>query len=70
MSLTDLMSGFNLAFYAQVALVVFFLVFVAVVVHVWRRPKDEITHDADLPLDDAPIKKTGSDEADPQENQQ
>lgn len=67
MSLTDLMSGFNLAFYAQAALIIFFVVFVVVVVRVLRRPKAEMSHHADLALDDAPDASVHSRPANSQE---
>ena len=53
MSLTDIMSSAGLAFYAEVALVLFLVVFLVVVVRLFlpsrRREMDEASR---LPLDD------------------
>ncbi len=69
MSLTDLMSGFDLAFYAQAALIVFFIVFVVVVIRAWRQPKDELSHLAGLPLDDSPVALSHSRQTNSKENE-
>ena len=52
MSLSDIVSNAGLAFYAQVALVIFFLVFVGIVVYVFVRRKSSWDHVRNLPLDD------------------
>lgn len=53
--MSDLMSSFDLAMYAEIGLVIFLVVFVAVVVKVFVTPSKTIQHDANLPLvDDAP----------------
>lgn len=52
MNLTDVMSGAGLAFYAQIALVLFFLVFAVIVIRTWRRPRDEMDECAKLPMDE------------------
>ncbi|MGE0480609.1 MAG: cbb3-type cytochrome oxidase subunit 3 [Phycisphaerae bacterium] len=61
MSLTDVMSGLKLVSFAQIALVIFFAVFVAIVVWVMLRPKREIERAARLPLerDDAALMSNG-----------
>ncbi len=50
--LSETVSGSGMSIYAQVALVIFFLAFVAVVIWVLRRPKREIDRQSRLPLDD------------------
>lgn len=53
MRLTDVVSGAGLSFYAQVALVLFFVAFVLIVVRLWfRRDRDELERMRRLPLDD------------------
>ncbi len=52
MNLTDVMSGANLAFFAEIALVLFFLVFAVIVIRTWRRPRDEMDACANLPMDE------------------
>jgi cbb3-type cytochrome oxidase subunit 3 len=53
MRLTDIMSGAGLAIYAQIALVIFVVVFIAIVLRTFapsrRREMDELAH---LPLED------------------
>ena len=53
MSLTDIMSGSNLAIYPQIALVIFLCVFATVAARVFltRRRRDEYARAAMLPLD-------------------
>jgi cbb3-type cytochrome oxidase subunit 3 len=55
MKLSDVVSHAGLAFYAEVALIVFFAVFVAIVVRLFasRRSRD-MERMARLPLDDTP----------------
>ena len=56
MSLTDIMSQANLHVWAEVALVMFVLLFVGVVAYVFsRRNRDRFDRARRLPLDDAPI---------------
>jgi cbb3-type cytochrome oxidase subunit 3 len=52
MSLGDIMGNAGLSIFAEVALVIFFLVFVGIVIYVisWRRSKWD--HQRNLPLDD------------------
>ena len=52
MSLRDIMSNAGLTTYAEVALVIFFLVFLGVVIYVFSRRRENWDHEADLPLDD------------------
>lgn len=54
MKLSDIMSGFGLQTYAEVALVIFMLVFAGVAVRVFtRKRRDAWDHASRLPLDDA-----------------
>jgi len=52
MKLSDVMGGTDLSWYAQVGLVVFVVVFIAVVIWTLRKPKKEMDLDAQIPLDD------------------
>jgi cbb3-type cytochrome oxidase subunit 3 len=52
MKLSDLMSKMGLHTYAEVALVIFFVVFLAVIVAVLRRDRRADEHASRLPLDD------------------
>ena len=52
MSLSDIVGNAGLAIYAQVALVIFFLVFVGIVIYVFLRRKSSWDHMRNLPLDD------------------
>ena len=54
MRLSDVLSHMNLAFWPQVALVIFMLVFVAVAARVYTRPRDAYQRFCSLPLDDSP----------------
>lgn len=56
MRLSDVMSNAGLAGYAVVALVLFLVVFVAIVVRVFLS-KDEFAHASRMPLDDPREKK-------------
>ena len=54
MSLTETVSASGLAIYAEAALVLFFIAFLAVVIQVTRKGAREfLEHDSRLPLDDA-----------------
>jgi len=54
MSLTDLMSHSGTVLFAEIALVVFFLVFLALVWHLFRPGRrQQYEADARLPLDDS-----------------
>ncbi len=53
MKLSDIMSGAGLSFYADVALVLFFAVFVAVVIRTWAPSRRaELQEASMLPLND------------------
>lgn len=53
MKLSDVMSSMGLAVYAEVALVIFFAVFVGVLLHVYRRDlRPEYERARMMPLDD------------------
>ncbi len=52
MKLSDVMSAMHLAHYAEIALLIFFFVFLAVLVHVMRRePKERWERARYLPLE-------------------
>ncbi|HVB31532.1 MAG TPA: cbb3-type cytochrome c oxidase subunit 3 [Gemmatimonadaceae bacterium] len=55
-SLSDVVSGAGLHIYAEVALVIFFAVFIAIVLRVLIAKRSTWEHEANLPLedDDAP----------------
>lgn len=53
MSLSELMSSYGLEFFPQVALIVFIIVFVAVVARAALAPRSEMKHGANLVLDDS-----------------
>jgi cbb3-type cytochrome oxidase subunit 3 len=56
MSLSDIMSNAGFTLYAEVALVIFFLVFVGILAYVLLRRKGAWEHERHLPLDDdAPV---------------
>lgn len=53
MKLSDVMSSMGLAGYAEIALVIFFTVFVGVVIHVYRRDlSPHFERASRMPLDD------------------
>ncbi len=53
MKLSDIMSHANLAVYAEVAMVIFMLVFIAIAVRLWLPGRQQALRDAArLPLDD------------------
>lgn len=54
MKLSDVVSGAGLAFYAEVALLLFFIVFVIVGVRVMLTRGSSLERAARLPLDDEP----------------
>ncbi len=67
MRLSDIMSRMGLASYAEVGLIIFLAVFVAVVIHVYRKGNQaQWEHASMLPLDDdyAPVRnpRTGDSE--------
>jgi len=52
MSLSDIVSNAGATLYAEIALLVFFLIFVGIVVYVALRRKGAWEHERHLPLDD------------------
>lgn len=50
--LSSIVSSMNLTFWPQVALVIFFAVFVAVVIRLWRTDPQELDKTSRLPLDE------------------
>ena len=52
-SISDVVSGAGLAGYAEVALIIFFLVFVAIGLRVLLSRKTSFAHQARLPFDDS-----------------
>lgn len=59
-SISDVVSGAGLAGYAEVALIIFFLVFVAIGLRVLLARTTSFTHEAQLPLDDTSSSATTS----------
>ena len=60
MSLSDIVSNAGFAIYAQVALVIFFLVFVGIVIYLFVRRKSSWEHLRHLPLEeDSPTTAEG-----------
>lgn len=51
----DVLRAMDFTMLSQIALVMFFLVFVAVAVRTWLRPKDEIDRQSQIPLSDDPV---------------
>ena len=51
----DVLRAMDFTTLSQIALVIFFLVFVAVVIRVWTRPKKEMDKHGQIPLSDEPI---------------
>jgi cbb3-type cytochrome oxidase subunit 3 len=52
MRLSDIMSHAGLAIYAEVALVIFLAVFVAIVIRLFRSKRSEMERRARMPLED------------------
>lgn len=63
MHLSDIMAHAGLALYAEIALVLFLLVFVVVVVRIFRARKSDVERHARLPLEDdePPLRETKDD---------
>jgi hypothetical protein len=61
-SLTDVVSGAGLAGYAEIALLIFFLVFVAVGLRTLLSSKTTFADVARMPLDDEPTLRSNSPE--------
>ncbi len=57
MRLSDIMSQMGLASYAEVGLILFFLVFVAVGIRLWRTSHETLIQQAHIPLNDPPNQK-------------
>ena len=53
----DVLTAMNFTLLSQIALVLFFVCFVAVVIRTWRRPKDEIDRQGQIPLSDEPVER-------------
>lgn len=51
----DVLQAMDFTLLSQAALVLFFLVFVAVVIRTWLRPDREMRRQAQIPLDDQPV---------------
>ena len=51
----DVLRAMDFTLLSQIALVVFFLVFIAVIIRVWLTPKKELDLQAQIPLSDSPI---------------
>jgi cbb3-type cytochrome oxidase subunit 3 len=52
MKLSDVMSHSGLTIYAEIAMVLFVLAFIAIVIRVFRLPKRDVDRAAAMPLDD------------------
>lgn len=59
-SISDVVSGAGLAGYAEVALIIFFLVFVAIGLRVLFARTTSFAHEAQLPLDDTNTSATSA----------
>ena len=56
MSLTDVMSAMQLHSYAEAGLVLFFITFLAIAIHIFRTRHDDVWERArHMPLDAAPV---------------
>lgn len=51
----DVLRAMDFTLLSQVALVIFFLVFVVVVIRTWARPKNEMDKQSQIPLSDEPV---------------
>lgn len=51
----DVLRAMHFTTLSEIALVIFFVVFVAVVIRVWRRPKSEMDKQSQIPLSDEPV---------------
>lgn len=51
----DVLRAMDFTLLSQIALVLFFLVFVAVTIRVCLRPKEEIEKQSQIPLSDEPV---------------
>lgn len=58
----DVLRAMDFTVLSQIALVLFFLVFVAVVIRTWRRSDKEMDRQAQIPLSDQPIEPRNSDQ--------
>ena len=59
-SIADVVSGSGLAFYAEVALILFAMVFVAVTIRVFSSDARDLDEAARLPLDDDDLEPTAT----------
>jgi cbb3-type cytochrome oxidase subunit 3 len=59
MRLSDVMSHAGLALYAEIAMVIFLIVFVAIVIRLFRSKRSEMERHARMPLEDSepPVKE-------------
>jgi hypothetical protein len=60
MRLSDIMGNAGLAFWPQVALIIFLLVFFAVTIRVYTRPRSVFAAQAQLPFDDCSDSEPGA----------
>ena len=51
----DVLRAMDFTLLSQIALVLFFGVFVAVVIRTWMRPKKEMDKQSQIPLSDEPV---------------
>ena len=51
----DVLRAMDFTLLSQIALVLFFIVFVAVVIRTWTRPKKDMDKQSEIPLRDEPV---------------
>ena len=51
----DVLRAMDFTTLSQIALVLFFVVFVAVVIRTWTRPKKDMDKQSQIPLSDEPV---------------
>ena len=55
----DVLRAMDYTLLSQIALILFFGVFVAVVIRTWMRPKKEMDKQSQIPLSDEPVEPRG-----------
>ena len=61
MRLSDIMGNAGLSIFAEIALVLFFAVYIAIIIHTWAPSRRRELHDASmLPLNDEPPARPAS----------
>lgn len=63
----DVLRAMDFTLLSQVALVIFFLVFVVVVIRTWTRPQKDMDKQSQIPLSEEPVEpREPSDDHDPE----